>query len=215
MYYDKEVIRLEREQREASRELAELLERAAEAKRKVRAVQGRLTSTTKHENWHCRRLAAHLRDANFEGEHAEAIYYVRQLKSVEYLETLQPFIRENRDASILAIEHVAVMANLKAWTELGKHLHWDAERRAYEEDFASFQQWQAENPDETSWRDKPATRRQYFLIWRTATQLDLDQPTNIKRGEAHDWLAEHDANLRFRSGSYAPAAQAKPEGRNV
>lgn len=199
MYYDKKTAALEQELRREEASLQKILDQAAEKKQKLRAVKGRLLATTKSDKWHAMALTAEARRIGFTGEHAEALFHLHSLKLGDYVEAITSYANEAPSASILSIEFAAVQANLARWTELGKRQHWDMARREYEAEVESFKKWQAENPDSTSWRDKPATKNQYFLIWRTAEQLCIQQPLHLKCGEAHDWLNKHDANLRFRA----------------
>ncbi|NMW32735.1 hypothetical protein HKD42_11745 [Altererythrobacter sp. RZ02] len=199
MYYDKATAALEQELRREEAKLQKIQDQAAEKKRKLRAVKSRLFATTKSDKWHAMALTAEARRIGFTGEHAEALFHLRNLSLSDYVEAVTPFANAKAEASILSVEYDAVRANYTDWTELGKHQHWDRARREYEAEVEGFKKWQAENPDKTSWRDKPATKNQYFLIWRTAEHLGIQQPLNLKCGEAHDWLDNHDANLRFRA----------------
>ena len=69
---------------------------------------------------------------------------------------------------------------------------------AYHADCASFAAWQLEHPDALTWRDRPPVSAQGHLVRATAGQLDIAVPATGTRGEAAIWLADHDANLRFR-----------------
>ncbi len=199
MYYDKRTAALEQELRREEAKLQKIRDQAAEKKQKLRAVKSRLFATTKSDNWHAMALTAEARRIGFNGEHAEALFHLRSLSLSDYVEAVTPFANATPEASILCVEYDAVQANLADWTDLGKHKHWNRSRREYEAEAEGFKKWQADNPDETSWRDKPATRNQCFLIWRTAEHLGIQQPFNLKCGDAHDWLDKHDANLRFRT----------------
>lgn len=199
MYYDKKLAAAERDKRKEEAELQKLLEQVLEKKQKLRNVKGRLLATAKSDTWHAMTLTAEARRIGFTGEHGEALFYLRSLPLSEYVEAVNSYANEAPEASILSVEYNAVQANMAEWTVLGKHKHWERARKEYEAEVEGFQNWQAENPDKTNWRDKPATNSQYFLIWRTAEQLGIDQPINLKCGDAHDWLNKNDANLRFRS----------------
>jgi len=199
MYYDKATAALEQELRREEAKLQKIQDQAAEKKQKLRAVKSRLFATTKSDKWHAIALTAEARRIGFTGEHAEALFHLRSLSLSDYVEAVTPFANAKPEASILSVEYDAVQANFTEWTELGKHQHWDRARCEYEAEVEGFKIWQAENPDRTTWRDKPASKNQYFLIWRTAEHLDIQQPLNLKCGEAHDWLDKHDANLRFRA----------------
>ena len=199
MYYDKRIAALEQELRREEAKLQKIQDQAAEKKQRLRAVKSRLFTTTKSDKWHAMALTAEARRVGFNGEHAEALFHLHSLPLSDYVEAVTPFANATPEASIMCVEYDAVQANFTDWTKLGKHKHWDRTRREYEAEVESFKKWQADNPDKTSWRDKPATKNQYFLIWRTAEQLAIQQPLNLNCGEAHDWLSKHDANLRFRA----------------
>lgn len=79
--------------------------------------------------------------------------------------------------------------------------HRDAEAR-YRHDCARFAAHQRAHPDRR-WRWKPPLSRQGHLAVTTAQALGVDLPAERTRGHAANWLADHDANLRF----------AKPEVR--
>ena len=198
MIYNKDIAALERKECEAAAELQKQQEQMLETKRKLRAAKSRLLATTRSDKWHAMALSVEARRKGFTGEHAEALFYLRSLPVSKYLEAINLYISDPASDSVLDGEYAAVEANMLEWTELGKHKHWDRARREYEGEVEGFRKWQAANPDKTAWRDKPATTDQYFLIWRTAEHLEIEQPRNLKCGDAHDWLAKHDANLRFR-----------------
>ncbi len=73
--------------------------------------------------------------------------------------------------------------------------HHDAEAR-YQHDCARFAAHQRKNPDRR-WRWKPPMSRQGHLAVTTAHTLGVDMPAERTRGHAANWLADHDANLRF------------------
>ena len=198
MIYNKDIAALERKEREAAAELQKQQVQMLETKRKLRAAKSRLLATTRSDKWHAMALSAEARRKGFTGEQAAALFHLHSLPVSEYLETINLYVSDPALGSVLDVEYAAVEANISEWTELGKHKHWDRARREYEDQIEGFRKWQAENPDQTAWRDKPATTDQYFLIWRTAEHLEIEQPRNLKCGDAHDWLAKHDANLRFR-----------------
>lgn len=211
-YMDTEEERRRRDLHKAEAETAKLEQKLAELRRKERSARTRLKSTTRHETWHARRLAAQDRQAGYDGEMAEARHYVRSLTPQAYVKALQPFAAAHQDASIVEVEVLAVRANFEEWTARGKALLLDLARARYADECRTFEAWQKEHPDETGWRDKPATRAQWMLIWRTIEALNLnDRPERLTRGQAHDWLQEHGANVRL-SGSDARQDGGEPEG---
>lgn len=73
--------------------------------------------------------------------------------------------------------------------------HRDGEAR-YRDDCRRFAEHQRRDPSRR-WRWKPALSRQGHLAVTTARQTDVAVPTERTRGHAANWLADHDANLRF------------------
>jgi hypothetical protein len=211
-YMDTDEERRRRELHKAEAETAKLEQRLAELRRKARSARSRLKSTTRHETWHARRLAAQDRQAGYDGEMAEARHYVRWLPMSAYVRALQPFAEANPNTSVVELEVMAVQANLDDWTTAGKGLLLDLARARYADECRTFEAWLKDHPGEKDWRDKPATRAQWMLIWRTVEALKLnDRPERLTRGQAHDWLQEHGANVRLRNPD-RPGEGEKPEG---
>jgi hypothetical protein len=73
--------------------------------------------------------------------------------------------------------------------------HRDAETR-YRDDCRRFAEHQRREPSRR-WRWKPALSRQGHLAVTTARQTGVAVPAERTRGHAANWLADHDANLRF------------------
>jgi hypothetical protein len=74
----------------------------------------------------------------------------------------------------------------------------DAAER-YEADCDAFAAHQRKNGDRR-WRWKPPFSRQGHLAVTTAQVRGADMPAERTRGHAATWLADHDANPRFRGG---------------
>lgn len=100
-------------------------------------------------------------------------------------------------------------ANHDEWHRLGEEIVLERERKAAAADRASWEEWRAKNPGQNQWRGKPMTRRQYFLISRTADHLGIRMPGQMTRGEACDWLEAHGGNLRL---SDEPPPVTPPNG---
>lgn len=199
MMYNSNVEKLARAARDAEKEADELQERMQAARKAARAAARSVAKATGSKSFNAHALYAHQEAVGYSAEHANALYYLRTLPLDAYLAELRPFADAKPRNSLIAIEHEAVSTKLKEWDELGAVLYLDQEWRAYAKDCDAFRQWQAENPDKVGWREKPATRRQYFLMWRTAMACDIEYPKSIKRGAAHDWLNEHGANRRLKA----------------
>ena len=198
MYFDSDLEKLRRAQREAEREAAAARKKLAAARKAARAASGKAAKVTSSRSSSAHAIYTQHEEVGYTAEHAGALYYVRSLGLDEYVSALRPFAETKRGTTMLAIEYDAVIANFEKWTRRGETLHHENEVRAYEKDCEAFDRWQAENPDEKGWRELPATRRQYFLMWRTAMAQDIEYPRMTKRGVAHDWLTENGANLRLR-----------------
>ena len=179
---------------------AELRAKLAEITKEARSTKTRLASTTKHENWHVRRLAHLDRLKGYDGEMASARIYVRSLPWPDYLAALMPYAEVMPDADNLAIEVAAVKDNLGQWDRLGDEIVLERERVTADADYAGWEAWQKKNPSQQQWRTKLMTSRQFFLVSRTADQLSIIAPPKMNRGEAHDWLSSHGANLRLARG---------------
>lgn len=211
-YMDTEEERRRRELHRAEAEAAKLEQKLAELRRKARSARSRLKSTTRHETWHARRLAAQDRQAGYDGEMAEARHFLRSMPLSAYTKALEPYAEVYPETSVVELEVMAVNANLHDWTAAGKALLLDLARARYAEECRTFEAWLKEHPNEKGWRDKPATRAQWMLIWRTVEALKLnDRPERLTRGEAHDWLQEHGANVRLR-GPDRHEGDSEPEG---
>lgn len=199
MIYDRDEERRRRELRKAEAETAKLQAKLAELRRNERSARSRLLSGTRHETWHAHRLAYQDRQAGYDGEMAEAPYYLRALPADRYVQAILPYADRMPEGGVVDIEVLAVRDNLEAWTKKGQALLHERARLKYEEECRAFDTWAADHPDAKSWRDRPATRAQWMLIRRTVEALDLPEtPSRISCGEAFDWLQRHGANVRFR-----------------
>ena len=195
--YDKDEEHRRRELEALKAKEAKLRDDLAALNKKTRSAKSRLVSARKHENWHARRLAALDMAHGYTGEMASARIYVRSLPFAAYVKALEPHAVGMRGADNLSIEIAAVRANYDEWHRHGEEIVLDRERQAAAADRAAWEDWQKKNPGVTDWRDKPITRRQYFLVSRTAEQLGIRMPGQMSRGQASDWLAGHGANLRL------------------
>ena len=198
MDYDREEMRRRREYEEALAAQKKLEEKLASLKRAARTAKGRLlSSTTKSETWHRMSLGWLDREAGYNGEMASARVYLRGLPFQDYVQALAPFAEGMPGASNLAIEVAAVAANLSDWTVKGDTFLLERARRDYASENASFAAWQREHPEHETWRKKPPTRGQGFLITRITAAQDVEPPVRMNRGEAHDWIARHGGNPRL------------------
>ena len=195
--YDKDEEHRRRELEALKAKEAKLRDELAALNKKTRSAKSRLVSATKHENWHARRLAALDMAHGYTGEMASARIYVRSLQFAAYVKALEPHALVMRGADILSIEVAAVRAKHDEWHRRGEEIVLERERQAADADRTSWEEWQKKNPDSIDWRDKPMTRRQYFLVSRTAEHIGIRMPGQMSRGQASDWLARHGANLRL------------------
>jgi len=198
MFFDSDVEKARRAQREAERDAEEAREKLAAARKAARAATGKATKLSESRTATAHAIYTPYEEAGFSREHAPALFYLRSLDLERFNAALGPFAQAKPGKRLIVIEYDAVTANLEEWSRRGEQLYYEKEVRAYERECKNFEQWQNENPDEKGWRELPASRRQYFLMWRTAIAEDIDYPRRVKRGVAHDWLVEHGANLRLK-----------------
>lgn len=195
--YDKDEERRRRELEALKAKEAKLREELASLAKEKQSAKSRLLSTTRHENWHVRRLAALDMLMGYVGEMASARIYVRSLPLNDYVAALRPFAVLMPGADNLSIEIAAVKANHDEWHRLGEEIVLERERKAAAAERASWEEWRAKNPEQNDWRGKGMTRRQYFLVSRTADYLGIRTPGQMTRGEACDWLDSRGGNLRL------------------
>lgn len=198
MFFNPDVEKARRAQREAEKEAEEAREKLAELRKAARAASDKATKLTESRGASAYAVYTPYEEAGFSREHAPALYYLRSLDLERFTAALRPFAEATPGKRLIVIEYDAVTANLEEWNRRGEKLYYEKEVRAYERDCEAFARWQTEHPGEKDWREAPATRRQYFLMWRTAIAKDIDYPRRVKRGVAHDWLGEHGANLRLK-----------------
>ena len=211
--YDKDEERRRRELEALKAKEAKLRAELASLNKDKQSAKSRLLSTTRHENWHVRRLAALDMLMGYVGEMASARIYVRSLPLDDYVAALRPFAVLMPGADNLSIEIAAVKANHDEWHRLGEEIVLERERKAAAADRASWEEWRAKNPEQNEWRGKPMTRRQYFLVSRTADHLGIRMPSQMTRGESCDWLESHGGNLRLaRDGDGTPTVPPVSEG---
>lgn len=210
MDYDRNEGRRRRELEKALAAKKKLEARFAELTRKARTAKSRLLATTRHESWHRHALAWLDRDAGYDGEMASARVWLRSLPIHDYIAALAPHAEAMPDATNIHVEVAAVRAHHPEWTEKGDALLLDRARRDYADELEGFRVWQRDNPDKKDWRTRPPTSTQLFLISRNATRLGIDEPFNLDRGGAHDWIEAHGGNLRLtEDGATTDCAEAQ------
>ncbi len=198
MIFNPEAEKAKRAQRAAEKEAEEAREKLAELRKAARAASDRAAKLTESRGASAYAIYAPYEEAGFSREHAPALFYLRSLDLERFNAALRPFAEAKPGQRLIVSEYDAITANLEEWNRRGEKLYYEKEVRAYDRDCEGFARWQMEHPDEKDWRELPATRRQYFLMWRTAIAKDIDYPRRVKRGVAHDWLVEHGANLRLK-----------------
>ena len=198
MFFNPDAEKAKRALHQAEKEAEEAREKWAELRRVARAASGKAAKLTDGRSASAHAIYTPYEEAGFSREHAPALYYLRSLDLERFNAALRPFAEAKPGERLIVIEYDAATANLEEWNHRGEKLYYQNEVRAYERDCEAFARWQSEHPDEKDWRELPATRRQYFLMWRTAIAKDIDYPKRVKRGVAHDWLVEHGANLRLK-----------------
>ena len=118
--YDKDEERRRRELEALKAKEAKLRAELASLNKDKQSAKSRLLSTTRHENWHVRRLAALDMLMGYVGEMASARIYVRSLPLDDYVAALRPFAVLMPGADNLSIEIAAVKANHDEWHRLGE-----------------------------------------------------------------------------------------------
>ncbi|WP_257555392.1 hypothetical protein [Sphingobium sp. CFD-2] len=209
MHYDREESRRRRLLEKAQAEQKELEQKLAKQKQVARNAKARLLATTRSEQWHRMSLAWIDRDAGYDGEMATARVWLRNMPPNDYIAIIAKFAEKMPDATNLQVEVAAVQANREAWNFMGDMLLLDRAKQAYAADAAKFRAWQQEHPD-SGWRKKPATRSQGFLISRMCAVLEIEAPTRMNRGEAHDWIERNGGNPRLVAEPDAPVSPALP-----
>lgn len=189
----RELAKLEQQQKKLDAKKAEVLRQKRAAKNKL------LNSTSRHPYWHGMKLSAHDREIGFDGAMADAHYELRNRTFTEYLAAIEPIADAMPGASVAEIEFAAVSQNLEEWTKRGEAALFEKARTNYLKECAEFARWSEEHPEEKHLRDRQATRDQWMLIRRTVEALDIEMPTRLTCGAAHDWLAANGANVRFMS----------------
>lgn len=82
----------------------------------------------------------------------------------------------------------------RAW---GIIRRWRWCKKLYDDEVTRFHDTpKARNPD-SSWRRKPVSPGQYYLIRQACRMLTAAEPEVVNRGAAYDWLKEAGGNPRF------------------
>lgn len=196
--YSNEELRLQRALKAAEFAHAAQREQLAKHAQELRRLQKQKQSAEKHPDWHKYRLGAEMHAAGFNGQMSPACAYLNSLSLDEYCDAIAPFGLRERD-TVTELELRAITSNLQDWTAKGGKIILERETKRYWDDHSAFGIWQAEHPRNKQWRSLTPTSRQMFLADRTAEFLEIDPPVRPSRGEAHEWLDAHGANLRIRS----------------
>lgn len=204
MDYDRDEMRRRREYDRARAAHDKMLEKLAELKRAARSAKSRLLATTRSEQWHRMTLGWLDREAGYTGEMASARVWLRSQPLRTYVDLMLQAANGMGSATNIEIEVAAVNAHLSEWAAKGDALLLERAKRDYAADAASFAAWQREHPDHETWRRKPPTRAQGFLIARMTVVLGIEPPLRPNRGEAHEWIAAHGGNHRLGGEDTAP-----------
>lgn len=81
----------------------------------------------------------------------------------------------------------------------GRFVSWQRRWARYKEDQDGFVAMISPNDDR--WRDLHMSSDQRHLVQDSAIILDIDIPEAMTRGQAHDWLMRHGANVVYRQGA--------------
>lgn len=91
-----------------------------------------------------------------------------------------------------------VNASRDEYEARGRYVSWQRRWARYKEDQDGFVAMISPNND--GWRDLHMSSDQRHLVQDSAIMLDIDIPEELTRGEAHDWLMRHGANVVYRKG---------------
>lgn len=174
-------------------------EQLAQAEADKRAAERRERAVATHPAAVAMALSAPLRQEGLGAEHADALNFALSLPIEQFLREVESRAGAKPGASVAHLVAEIVKSGQDELRLKGRNLALEREWLAYERECESFAAWQKANPDKTSWRSKPASRAQYFLMWRTAEALGIRAIGNCKSGDAHDWLMHHGANLRLKA----------------
>lgn len=205
MDYDRERKRLEQQLEAARKRLEAATQRRKQLKQKLRTTTTNMRD--KAEKWHRFSLADHDRLAGYTGEHAVARMALRSMPFEKYAQHVGQH-SEGGKRSLLAAEVATVIANLEALTKIGQDMLLRRDRTRYEKEQREWEAWQKANPAETGWRERKPSKGQLELVMRIVEAKGLPVPAFLNRGEAHDWIAQHEGNPRLNgsaNGEESPA----------
>lgn len=95
---------------------------------------------------------------------------------------------------ILAISRSKAGQSLRAW---GVWARFNWLKELYQREVIDFENSHAGRDKARSWRRKPVSARQVYLLRELARFLQLEPPELGDRGSAHDWLLRQGGNPRF------------------
>lgn len=199
MLYSEEHFKASVDALEASALIEKLREQLAQAEADKRSAERRQRAVANHPTAVAMAVSAPLRQEGIGSEHADALNFVLSLPIEQFMEEAEARVGSKPTASVAHLVAEIVKSGQEELGLKGRDLALEREWRAYEWQCENFAAWQKANPEKTSWRSKPASRAQYFLMWRTAEALGIRAIGNCKSGDAHDWLVKHGANLRLKA----------------
>lgn len=194
MDIEREKAKLEKALATAKAKLEAATQRRKAAKQRLRSQE--VQAKDKAEKWHRFRLAHHLREAGYNGEHATALMALRALpfeKYVEYLRTQASQVSE----PLIVIEYRFVNANLAGLNEAGNKRLLERDKARYHREQQKWNDWQQANPDALSWRTLKPSKQQAELVMRIVEADGVTMPDLVTRGAAHDWISAHGGNPRL------------------
>ncbi|NCP14626.1 MAG: hypothetical protein GW858_10760 [Sphingomonadales bacterium] len=199
MLYDLNYLRAVKAAQAEEQKVQRLKDQLAKAEAEKREAEKRTKAIATSDTAVGMALSAPFRTAGLTADTADALNYVLSLPLKQFGELIEAAVAVEPETSVISFICNSIEKQPDELNEKGRRLALAREWFAYKKDCESFVAWQKANPDKLSWRTKPASNAQYFLMWRTAQYLGIEQPFNCKSGEAHDWLMEHGANLRLKS----------------
>lgn len=140
----------------------------------------------------CAKLAGPLVDSSLSHKDANAFHGLLSFEAAEFAERIS-FIPGSSNMSLQELIIALVKEDHGDLEVRFGVVRWMKRKAAYADKCASWKAAAIERGDD--WRDRPMSSGQRFLIADTARLLGIEQPEDMRRGDAADWLDTHGAHL--------------------
>lgn len=140
----------------------------------------------------CAKIAGPLVDGSLSHSDANAFHGLLSFEAAEFAERISLI----PGSSTMTMFELIIALVKDDISDLESHFavaKWMRRRAAYADKCASWKAAAIERGDD--WRDRPMSSGQRFLIADTARLLEIEQPEDMRRGDAADWLDTHGAHL--------------------